>query len=295
MTKKNKSNKKSFWQTETDRFNREKMTEPLFITTSLTPEDADILLEDVSHNRNAYQRLITRYKDYMDEDSWGLNGETIKVSSKGLLLDGQHRLYALRLHGHPVKMSMALGIKESLFAITDVGKARTAGDILKIAGYKNVNQNSAALHLILRYKMNESMASNASIPQSKILDAMNKWPHIDEYSRKAGQFKHIINVTTVQFMMFITRRIDESASNDFFAKLLSGEKLGKTSSILHLRNYHVGIKAKNLFLDKRHGWASIILAWNAYYQNERVSSVKWDGKEFPIIVGADRKKLFLKR
>lgn len=282
------------WQAALKKFNKNKSNDPLFITTLLTPEDADCLLEDNDHNRRVTERLVARYLRFMQEGLWGLNGETIKVCPDGVLIDGQHRLRAIQQFGQPVKMSMALGIEFSLFDVTDTGKSRGPADILKIAGYKNASSNAAAMNTLIRYKYSESFTRPNDVSPQDILYNMELYPHITYFVKPSSRYYTIISNSVVQFFMYVFMTIDEEKSYDFFSKLLTGVNLKSTSSVLMLRNLHMSMKVKKLKMDRRHVYASIILAWNAFYEGTKIETVKWNAVDFPIISGIDRKKLFKK-
>lgn len=287
-----KLNIESEWQKKLKLFNKQKMTEPLFLTTYLTPEDAEHLLESNSHNRTLALSMVNRLANAMDQGEWGVNGETIKITPHGELLDGQHRLQAIIQHGQPVRMSVALGIEFKLFAVTDTGRSRNAGDILKIAGYKNTNANAAALNLLLRYQEDESFCGRPTHRPKTVLTAMERYPHIQSFVATSNNLSYVISASTTQFMMYVLQTIDPDKAYSFFGKIQTGEGLKKNSPILAFRNLHLKMRAKKLRLDSRHLMASYILTWNAYYEGQTLTSPKWDGKEFPVITGVNRKALF---
>ncbi len=282
------------WQAALNKFNKNKSTDPLFITTLLTPKDADHLLEDNEHNRGITERLVARYLYFMQEGSWGLNGETIKICPDGVLIDGQHRLRALQQFGQPVKMSVALGIEFKLFDVTDTGKSRGPADILKIAGYKNATSNAAAINTLIRYKKSETFVRPSDISPQDILHNIERYPHITYFVKPSSRYYTIISNSVVQFFMYVFMTIDEEKSYDFFSKLLTGVNLRSTSPVLMLRNLHMSMRAKRLKMERRHVYASVILAWNAFYEGTKVETVKWSANGFPMISGIDRKKLFKK-
>lgn len=61
----------------------------------ITPETAKSWLLKNVHNRPLRDGLVTTYATDMANEQWQSNGESIKFSSEGELLDGQHRLAAV--------------------------------------------------------------------------------------------------------------------------------------------------------------------------------------------------------
>jgi len=105
------------------------------IIETITPERAAELLKSNTAN---YRRLMPdRVKQYADDLSaglWQLNGETIKISSDGVLFDGQHRLAAIVKSGCPMRTFVVYGVQPSM-NICDVGMGRTATQLLKAEGF----------------------------------------------------------------------------------------------------------------------------------------------------------------
>ncbi len=287
--------KLSKWQAELKKYNKSKKTDPIFIITELTPADADILLEANDHNRVPKNYCINVYAESMENDKWVINGETIKVDKNGTLIDGQHRLMAMKLVDKPIRFAMALGVCRDYFDVTDTGRSRAPGDILKIAGIKNYNLNAATALLMLRYQMNESFSIRDPISPSSILQAVERWPHLLYYDNPSNIVSHIVRRSIAQFFMYITMGINEEAAYKFFEKLSNGADLRRNSPILMFRDLQLKYKAQHIRMDRRHIMASLIITWNAYYEGYAVKTVKWDGVLFPAITGVNRKKLFSNR
>ncbi|MEH7879332.1 hypothetical protein V7799_17715 [Rhizobium laguerreae] len=62
----------------------------------VTPEMAENILAARGPNRNVSASVINKYARDMLAGRWQLNGQTIKISKDGQLLDGQHRLEAAK-------------------------------------------------------------------------------------------------------------------------------------------------------------------------------------------------------
>ena len=78
----------------------------------ITPAMAQHYLDkNHSRNRTIKKRQVEKYCKMMAEGNWNSgNGESIKISDKGTLLDGQHRLMAVIAYGKPVSMMVIEGI-----------------------------------------------------------------------------------------------------------------------------------------------------------------------------------------
>jgi hypothetical protein len=62
---------------------------------SVTPELAAKWLELNDHNRGVVTARVDQYAADMRRGEWRVNGEAIKISADGKILDGQHRLLAV--------------------------------------------------------------------------------------------------------------------------------------------------------------------------------------------------------
>lgn len=90
-------------------------------------------------NRRQDVGIIRQYEAAMKNGEWALNGEPIIISNNNLILDGQHRLVACVKAGVSFPSLMVWGIDPSAFSTINIGKTRTAGDILYIANVPDAN------------------------------------------------------------------------------------------------------------------------------------------------------------
>jgi len=283
----------SEWQIAAKAAQKSKSKDPIFITTNLTREDADILLESNTFNRHVSKRLVSKYARQMSQGNWVANGECIKLTPDMELLDGQHRLMALQNQDKPIRMSLVFNIPKSAFEVTDTGKARSAPDILSIAGYKNVNALAAAITYLNYFIVTDNFSSNVRLTPKEVLEATKRWPQMQNYCYAAQGFKHLCRASIIQCFMYILEKSDYDNAVIFFNKLSSGEKLGKTSPILHLRNYLIKARFGKSTIDKHFLFAALVLCWNAYIKKTRCSSVLLlnKGDPYPHPIGVDKKKL----
>lgn len=285
--------KKSHWLTEFEAYNKKKQTEPYFFNTTLTPEDADYILELNTRNRRVTSGNLNKLLRNMNEGEWTLNGETIIISPDELA-NGQHRLLALKEHGKPLPFSIALVPNQSVFRTIDTGRSRSSGDILKINGYKDTNNLAAALSYLLKYQNSEALTHKGAITSYDVLDAAKKYPHMSYFGRDARLTLHILPLSQAMFLMYVFATIGTELSNIFFYGLQTGEDLKRGDPILMLRNEMIKNRERRLMQDKRYNVAAVIMAWNAYVSGEKLSTIRWDGVDFPVIAGVNRKKLFSK-
>lgn len=298
------SNKEKTWQEMIDQQADMKWGEVEFLNVDLTPDDAKKLLEGNTDNRAMRKYMIDKYARLMRTGKWVLNGECLKIGCAPLgeggfiLLDGQHRLHALANIDKTIRMSMAFGLQKIHFKTIDTGFARNPSDILKMAGYKNVHVLSAALRWMLTYRENESFTSLSGVCPEDIFDAAKRWPKMAYFTNSSQRCNFLIANSISCFFMYITQHIDPELSYEFFyqfetCKDLDKRTLPKTSGTRQLHDLLLKYKGQQVQLDKRYAMAYLIGAWNSFYYQEPVKSIKWAyGQVFPDIAGIDRNTLF---
>lgn len=101
-----------------------------FVT--MTQQVVDKLLELNTKNRNLRHTVVEHYRRAIENDMWILTNQGIGVSASGILIDGQHRLEAMREAGYPpITMLVVTGLPDAAVAAVDAGANRTARDYMQ--------------------------------------------------------------------------------------------------------------------------------------------------------------------
>src|SRR5882724_1512617 len=101
----------------------------------LTPEEAVRMLEYNHLNRPLNDQHVKRIAAQIIDGKWEFNGDTIKFSEDGDILDGQHRLWAVVEAKMAVETVIVRGIQKKAFATIDtLRKPRGGADILALNG-----------------------------------------------------------------------------------------------------------------------------------------------------------------
>ena len=126
---------------------------------TITPEQAQDLL--INHNP-VNRRLDTSHVQFLAREmERGTfrpdNGDTIRIDDQGNIIDGQHRLAAIMRIGKPVPMLVARNLDPDAFASIDIGKPRSATDIIGIDLHRDgivaPKGAVASARLLLDYEM----------------------------------------------------------------------------------------------------------------------------------------------
>ena len=82
----------------------------------ITPDIARKLLQNNKKNRPIVRNNLDLLCNELLNGNFKLNGETIKISNLGNVLDGQHRLIAVVRTGVPIETMIVYGLNEEVFA-----------------------------------------------------------------------------------------------------------------------------------------------------------------------------------
>ena len=108
----------------------------------VTPEMAAELLErNFDRNRKMSKEKVKVYVKKIQDDKFFLGDSCICIDKNGRVINGQHRLEAIRQAGVPVKICVMWNMPPENAAIMDIGKKRTAAEAMRILGYEFSEKN----------------------------------------------------------------------------------------------------------------------------------------------------------
>ena len=113
----------------------------------VTPTMATNWLDNAnSRNRPISQATVERYARDMRAGRWRLTHEGIAFDPNGVLLDGQHRLWAVVYAETPVEMHVWINVATESLLVINGGKSRSLVDHLRLGGgLGDVNKDMLAV------------------------------------------------------------------------------------------------------------------------------------------------------
>ena len=106
-----------------------------------------------THNRPMRRTLIERYTRDMANGDWAFNGDAIRLSRTGNLLDGQHRLAALVKANVTLSMLVIGNLPDEAQDTMDLGAKRSMADQLALSeGLPNAKAVAAILRKCVAYE-----------------------------------------------------------------------------------------------------------------------------------------------
>lgn len=269
-----------------------------FEKVEISPDLAKQYLKRNAGNRPLDKSITNYYADQMGDGEWVTDtGEPIKFDISDRLVDGQHRLNAVILHGKPMSFWVCWGVPKEAFLALDKGKKRTAADNFAIRGIKNHNEVSATVGAYLKIKSNffdtnKVMASRTGITDVKILAEYNRrsdfWQtNVNKCKVYYKAFHHTLSHSLIGSFYAYFYELAPNKVDEFFEKLCFGINLvGKKDPLFVLRNIlQEAMKDKKNSLKPTYRAALIIKAWNLFRQgNNNVGAITWKplNEKFPI-------------
>lgn len=212
----------------------------------MTPEWAADLLRSNTSNRGLSKTRAKSFAKQIEKGKWRKTGQGISVAVNGRLLDGQTRLSAVVQSGISTAMVVAWNCDEDSFSVFDTGRARSATDVLKIAGCEQ-HQNivSAGLRLAIPLIENPEayFAISQGITNEEILDLWEQSKEQCEWcantaSSVHSQFKTFSKSIYFTFLYLAANKGWEHYQlADFSDMFASGADLESNSPILAYRQY----------------------------------------------------------
>ncbi len=253
------------------------------------PDKADDILENHNtHNRgfitSLANRLIVEVKEH-----WKFNGETIIFDWNGILMDGQHRLWACARTGIPIRSYVVFGRDPEDFWTIDKGRTRKTSDDLSAEKEKNSGELAAVLAL-LYLDDNKSLTFHVGLNSYDAFKTLDKYPQAREFTNLAKNSAKKCRLTPkimgYSYLRFAEK--DRSAADKFFHDLEVGADISATDAMLYLRRRLDRVKKKTT-IDNMEMLALVIKTWNARRKNEKVKGLKWQTskekpEKFPTII-----------
>ena len=254
----------------------------------VTPEIASAYLAMNAGNRPLNAAHVASLSRAMSRGEWVFNGDSIRITKSGNLIDGQHRLNAIVKCGVPQKVMVVSGLNDDAFLTIDCGRTRGAHDSLAIQGY----QCTITLSTIARYVSNiksEQLSLCHQAPSNKststqILNTIKSNPELQE-SAKYGQSKKArkyFGGALLAFAHYWFIKHDYVSGKMFLEEIETGEYSYKFSPVLALKEKLIDNVVSNKKLNRDEKAAYVFAAFNKYLEGAQVKrlSLKKDKKDW---------------
>ena len=257
----------------------------------ITPDIAKDMLKRNNKNRKCRDNHVAFLKGQMLNGSWMFDGQPLRFSDGGILLDGQHRLTAIVESGTTQRFLVLTGIHSDAFKVMDTGKARSGIDAFHMAGHEYATTLAASCKLVIN--LNEGKNSGAgytSVTNSQLLEwydnNLDLINHVKKSQLLSKSFSHVLSMSWISAFSYKFSKTNVTDSETFINKLCNGLDLHAKSPIYILRKRLMEDKMNTARLTSENKKALIIKAWNLYRKGSECKFIRWnrDNEPFPIAI-----------
>jgi hypothetical protein len=253
--------------------------------TLMTPADASKLLEANTKNRTLSQQRVTAIADAITRGEWKIDGNPLKKSKAGRLLDGQHRAAAIVRAGIPVPVLLIDGLDDDAQLVVDSGKSRTFEDYLTIQGLRNASALSGVTRLLWKWRNGVLATVGGGFDKRLFATNTHLWElycqeqeaiteAVSIARRVIQQVKMSRAVAGVAWM--ILRDIGEDDAEDFFQQLAAEKtRCSQTQMFVRYIDNRENVAYRKGQLDQQFQMAVLFKTWNAYRDGREMGVVRW--------------------
>lgn len=256
----------------------------------ISPKKAAELLKKNQNNRKLRPDWINTLARIMLAGQWMLNGETIIIDSDGKLLDGQHRLHAVVKSGVEIESYVVYGLPPEVFNTINQVKAKSNGDMLRIAGFKYASALAAAAAWMWRWTQIEpgEELHQRRFPTAVEIDrVLQDNPDLVQAADAIGSKTNLGKLLAPSLSIFaycLCARIDRDHAEKFFSSLANGEGLKKPQAVYTLREKLRDVRIDQARLRGHDIIALVFKGWNSSRNGNVLRSLRLptQGESYPV-------------
>jgi hypothetical protein len=253
------------------------------------PELAYRLLESNTANRNIRQRRVEQYSRDMKAGRWVQNGDTLKFSPDGTLLDGQHRLWAVVEANREIEFLVVEGVDPSVMPTIDTGATRGFQDVASINGYPNATLLASVTRMLYWYdylRDTYSAPRGTNMSHGMLQEYLDQHPDTVDYVRDVAnttRLRAIITPTAVGFVYVVAARQDPEKAAEWLKSLATGADLYPGHPVYVLRERLLAMRAgSRTRVDAMMASALALKSWMAFRDRQPIQILVWkSGEDFP--------------
>lgn len=260
-----------------------------FEIVEVTPEMAEKYLVTSKGNRNLKKDIVTGLVAELQAGKWCVNGETIVFDEDNSLLDGHHRLEAIRKSKIAAICIFVKGIKRSTWTSMDSGTARSLGDVFKIEGIPSYSIVSTGVAGVLAKIATETSGINTLGNGNMLKRSGNsRKDALDFYYRNAEIFQtmatlaqrvykklpcfRVKEVMVLSCYLVIIKQYTIKQVSEFWNLVIDGSMMFSTMRSVFMNDFQE-IRYKKMSTDSRYSYIATI--WNYYIQKHYVKKVRY--------------------
>ncbi len=251
---------------------------------------------NAKNNRNVNQARVEQYARDMKAGKWKFNGETIKFSVGGALLDGQHRLRACIQAEKSFDTYVMFGLDTEAILTIDGGMPRTMAQMMVMTrGSVYAIAISGALTWLYRYQTDRMLGREVGPTRNECFALLDANPLI-EMSVKRIYKIDLTSRSVLGFCHYLFARQDQVLADAFFDALKTGEDMKAGDPVFLLRERLISNRISKSKLRMEEIVALFFKAWQATKLGKPVKVLRWMRDEgFPSIADNEKTGVLYRR
>jgi len=269
----------------------------------VTPELAAAWLDLNVGNRTPSKAKIHRFAVAMRAGRWTLNGETVKFSISGRLLDGQSRLMAIVEAKVPIVLEVRGGLPDLSQQSMDIGQARQTSHAIEMMGGSCPFETAAALKIVWLWERDR--LSGNKFRESCVLENFEVPALVNRHEAlalsigwalpKKKAIARFLTLSEAIAFHYLFGQADQTKRGTFFEGLLTGVDLKRDDPLYCLRERLAEDRSAEAHSSPIWRRALLIKAWALHFANQKCHSLEFvrkadGGEPFPEIAGLVRPK-----
>ena len=250
----------------------------------LTPDLAAALLERNPQNRKLSENQVEQFARDIATGNWAFNGESVIVSSDGLLNDGQHRCAAVLKAKKAIPVVLVVGAERETRVTLDQGKNRQISDYLAMEGHVGAPILASAAYIAWQVERYGFTTRSKDFRPTKgelmgYIDAhgglVKSVGRIPQYGvRKLG------GRPVLAFCHWhLSKWANPADAEAFIEALITGVGLERGNPILYIRNRLLQLTGMTV----AERVELIIRGWNFHRRGETVTRILLQGGKLPDV------------
>lgn len=252
---------------------------------TITPTAAKEYMKKNLHNRRISNDSVAFYADQMTKGKWMLSPEGISFDSRGILLDGQHRLLAIIRSNTKQRFVVSRGFDSDTFKVINTGKIRNGADTLHIEGITNASLVYAGLRKY--YSLKSGTSTRQSNKEMKLSNAMviemyesdaDFYKNISTFAnRQYGKLKILSNSEIMGYSAFLIKdKLHEQGKVDTFFEELVTVSDSQPINMLRTELYRSKLSTRKMSAAEKDDL--VAQTWNCYITDTPLKSLKYNPK-----------------
>jgi hypothetical protein len=255
----------------------------------ITPESAKELLKLNVSNRPLNQVTVDWYAKQMTNGQWTISGQTISISDKNTLIDGQHRLAALVKSGKEITFNVAYNVPFQSFVNYDSVRSRGLCDVFAIENILNYKSISAIISkynaLILGHISYLGFGNSNQSGGVKKKIKFTNIEALDLYNSKKELFQEIHHVAdrcygriklfpvsqigAFMYYLIVDKKHNKEKVFSFFTQLFFNENV-ENKSIYNLREKLINGSIGQFVMVSKLKYIYLVKCWNAFVVGKEI-------------------------